>query len=188
MTSVEPTLEQWFPTLQVMPDLSVREVPKCEVSQTTSKREVEPTSSSLNRLTHDAALSDLWDYYEMQIHKGRMRRDKIAARECNQRCKHITFTYPASVIHRHPRELGFGIRLMQLEYRYCKGCSVLIPKSIILEMEEIRNSKREQRLRRPPRTENMPIKCPCCAMKTATAKVLIRRTQMGRDLFRYEGY
>ena len=187
MTSVETNLEQWFPTLQVMPDLSVREVPRCEVSQATSLRGVELTSTTINSLTHDADLSDLWDYYQIQIHNGSMSRDKIAARECNQRCKRISFVYPASVIHRHPRELGFGLRLMQLGYRYCKGCSILIPKSVILELEELRNQKRDKKLRRI-RTENMPIKCPCCSMKTATAKVLIRRTKMGQMLFRYEGY
>lgn len=191
MTSVQPNLEEWFPKLQEILVQEVQVRPTFEVWPSTSLIEEVPTTA----LTHDAALSDLWDYYQMQIHDGRMSRDKIAARECNQRCRHIPFVYPASVIHRHPRHLAFGRRIMQLEYRYCKSCSILIPKSIILELDDIRAAKRRgatwnNSVRWQPRerTENMPVKCPCCAMKTAVAKVLIRRTKMGEELFKDEGY
>lgn len=124
----------------------------------------------------------------MQIFKGKIRRDLIPARECNGRCKRINFVYPATVIFRHPKEVEFVIRLVDLEYRYCKGCAILIPKSQILELEQIRESRKERSKRKPPRTEAMPVKCPCCSMKTAHCKVLIRKTKMGRLLFKDEGY
>ena len=183
--SQNPTLEQWIPKQLDLQELQVEEGSKVEVLQNISSRVVEP---SLSLLTHDAALSDLWDFYELEIAQGRMSRDKIAAKECSQRCKRISFVYPGSVIYRHPRQVDFGMRLMQLGYRYCKDCNILIPKSIILELEQIQESRKERAKRRPPRTDATPIKCPCCRMKTAQASVLIRRTQMGKVLFRDEGY
>lgn len=181
------TLEQWIPKQLESLTLQVQESPKLVDWQNIAMGVVEP-SSEFKSLTHDADLSDLWDYYELEIAQGRMSRDKIAAKECCQRCKRIAFVYPGSVIYRHPRQIGFGLRLMQLGYRYCKDCNILIPKSIILELEQIQEARKERRARRPPRTDATPIKCPCCRMKTAQASVLIRRTKMGQVLFRDEGY
>ena len=136
----EKSLELWIPT-QPQPPNPIREVEKeSEVSLARLVLRVESSSVSKS-LTHDADLSDLWDYYVTAVRRGRMCRDKILAKDCGGDCRNVTFTYPAAVIFRHPKQLMFARALMALEYRYCKDCSTLMPKSQILELEKIREAR-----------------------------------------------
>ncbi len=188
-TTLNMSLEQWIPKQPMLPSPQV-EVRResVEMRLATLLVRVESSRRSVsNSLTHDADLSELWDYYEMQIRRGNMRRHKIPAIGCNQRCRRVTFAYPSSVICRHPKQTTFVKLLKALDYRYCKGCSVLMPKSIMIEMDMIANTKKPIYRQRVYK-EGMPIKCCCCGMKTAHVSVLIRRTKMGELLFKDEGY
>lgn len=187
--SANTSLERWIPKQQDVP-VPLKEVRReSEENLTTLLVRVESSSRSYsNSLTHDADLSDLWDYYEMQIRRGRMQRHRIPAAYCNKRCKRTTFAYPSSVICRHPKQTTFARCLIALQYRYCKECCVLIPKSIIKDLETIRENKKPLEQRKPPTPEGYPIKCPCCGAKTAHVSTLIRKTKMGQILFKGEGY
>ena len=153
----------------------------------------------LSNLTHDARLSDLWDYFEIEVRgslkrrykrmrsKDRQARDKaLAKKECNKRCNNILFSYPATTIYRHSGFYEFGQKLIDLEYRYCKDCNRIMPKSVILEMDMVRYTKRH--MKPPKRSDCSPILCPCCRARTARIEVLIRKTKMAQYLFEGEGY
>jgi len=185
--STNMSLEVWIPKQPESPP-PLKEVDRdIEERLATLLVRVESSSRS-NMLTHDADLSEVWDYYEFQIRRGRMSRHKIPAKFCNQRCKRVTFAYPSSVICRHKTKVLFAQLLAALDYRYCKDCCALMPKSIMLEMEAISRLKKPVYRRRPPYREGMPIMCPCCGMKTAHVLTLIRKTKMGKQLFSDEGY
>ena len=182
------SLELWIPK-QPKPPQPLEEVERApEDYLATLLVRVESSSNVSNSLTHDADLSELWDYYEMQIRRGNMSRHKIPAEHCNQLCRRVTFAYPSSVIFRHPKQTTFAKLLIALGYRYCKDCAALFPKSFIIDIQVLRNTKRPIYRQTEPYREGLPIKCPCCGLKTAHVKTLIRKTNVGKQLFSGEGY
>lgn len=153
-------------------------------------------SKTTSNLSHDADLSELYDYFETWIIgslKAKYKYERLEIKKqkdrdldkkmCSKVCNDILFSYSHSVISKHPNEAQFGRRLMDLEYRYCRDCRRLMPKSVILEREDTRVYPKTIQ-----RTPSTPVRCPCCRNNTARVEVFIRRTKMAELLFEGEGY
>lgn len=153
----------------------------------------------LQKQLHEAELNNLLHFYATVIvnnikkQGGKRNKDKyrvkrlekelgerLDSKECCRICNKIRYSYADSVVYRHAEQVYFGKRLMDLDYRYCKDCKRLMPKSIILAQES--DSRKARRI------VSTAILCPCCRKRTVLAKVLIRKTKMGPLLFKEEGY
>lgn len=145
--------------------------------QENKKEEEEITLSKLFDYYMEEVVSRI-KYYRYVAERKRVK-ETLDKKTCDRRCNRVDFSYQDCVIIRHPNESHaqeFVKKLIDADYRHCKDCKRLIPKSQAAKSKTHKTSISPASL------------CPCCGSRMAYLSVLIRKTKMKKALFKFEGY